>query len=212
MKFTIIYIVAFTLMSITLLPMQKSNNKVAQKAEDVCPINIGEEIPSVNVRDVDGKEINLLDLTKGKKSILIFYRGGWCPYCNVHLSELQQVEDDILALGYKLIAISIDKPEKLKESLQEHSLNYELYSDSKAEVSKAFGIAFKVEDSQVEMLKNHNMNLEKSSGEQHHILPVPSVFIVDEEGKIIFEYVNPNYKIRMSGNLLLETAKNLQAK
>jgi peroxiredoxin len=154
----------------------------------------------------------LLDLTKGKKSILIFYRGGWCPYCNVHLSELQQVEDDILALGYKLIAISIDKPEKLKESLQEHSLNYELYSDSKAEVSKAFGIAFKVEDSQVEMLKNHNMNLEKSSGEQHHILPVPSVFIVDEEGKIIFEYVNPNYKIRMSGNLLLETAKNLQAK
>jgi peroxiredoxin len=199
-------------MSITLLPMQKSNNKVAQKAEDVCPINIGEEIPSVNVRDVDGKEINLLDLTKGKKSILIFYRGGWCPYCNVHLSELQQVEDDILALGYKLIAISIDKPEKLKESLQEHSLNYELYSDSKAEVSKAFGIAFKVEDSQVEMLKNHNMNLEKSSGEQHHILPVPSVFIVDEEGKIIFEYVNPNYKIRMSGNLLLETAKNLQAK
>lgn len=212
MKFTIIYIVAFTLMSITLLPMQKSNNKVAQKAEDVCPINIGEEIPSVNVRDVDGKEINLLDLTKGKKSILIFYRGGWCPYCNVHLSELQQVEDDILALGYKLIAISIDKPEKLKESLQEHSLNYELYSDSKAEVSKAFGIAFKVEDSQVEMLKNHNMNLEKSSGEQHHILPVPSLFIVDEEGKIIFEYVNPNYKIRMSGNLLLETAKNLQAK
>jgi cytochrome oxidase Cu insertion factor (SCO1/SenC/PrrC family) len=83
MKFTIIYIVAFTLMSITLLPMQKSNNKVAQKAEDVCPINIGEEIPSVNVRDVDGKEINLLDLTKGKKSILIFYRGGWCPYCNI---------------------------------------------------------------------------------------------------------------------------------
>lgn len=200
------------LLSVSLFGNQTNEVKVADSANEVCPIKISEEVPSVNIETIDGKKIDIREVIKESKSIIIFYRGGWCPYCNMHLSELQQVEDDVLALGYKLIAISIDKPEKLNESLQEHNLSYQLYSDSKAEASKAFGIAFKVEDSQVEMLKNHNMDLEKSSGEQHHILPVPSVFITDEEGKIIFEYVNPDYKIRMSGNLLLEVVKNLQAK
>ncbi|MCO6473856.1 MAG: peroxiredoxin-like family protein [Melioribacteraceae bacterium] len=210
MKFISTYIIVFTLLSITIFSMHQSKDIVASSAEEVCPINIGDKVPSVNLRDIDGEEINLRDITRDKKSILIFYRGGWCPYCNLHLSELQNIENEIVELGYKLIAVSIDKPGKLKESLQEHKLNYELYSDSKAEASRAFGIAFKVGDSQVEMLKSHNMDLEKSSGEQHHILPVPSVFIVDEEGKIKFEYVNPNYKERISGRLLLSAAKEIK--
>lgn len=140
-------------------------------------------------------------------SVLVFYRGGWCPFCNLQLADLNKIENDLRELGYQMIAISIDKPEKLKESLDKHQLSYTLLSDNKAEASTAFGLAFKVSDDYNKMLLSHNMNLEEASGEKHHILPVPAVFIVDKEGVIQFEYVNPNYKARLNSEILLKVAE-----
>lgn len=187
--------------------MAQNKNIIAENAEDVCPVKIGTEIPNAIVRTVDNKEISLKEMIGKQKSIIIFYRGGWCPYCNLHLSELQSIEADLIKLGYKLIAISMDTPENLSATIDKHNLKYELYSDSKAEACKAFGIAFTVQNDYVNSLKSYNMDLEESSGEKHHILPVPSVFLTDENGIIKFEYVNPNYKERISGKLLLEVSK-----
>lgn len=189
--------------------MLDDKKKVANSAEEICPIKIGEKIPSVNVRNLDGENVNLNELTSGKKSVLIFYRGGWCPFCNMQLSSLNNIEKQILELGYQLIAISIDKPEKLKESLDKNQLNYTLLSDSRAEASIEFGLAFKVANDYNKMLLSHNMNLEEASGEKHHILPVPAVFIVDENSIIQFEYVNPNYKVRLNEQILLKAAEEL---
>ena len=187
--------------------MAQNKNIIANNAEDVCPIKIGTEIPNTIVRTIDNKEVSLKEIIGKQKSIIIFYRGGWCPYCNLHLSELQSIEADLIKLGYKLIAISMDTPENLSATIDKHNLKYELYSDSKAEACKAFGIAFTVTNDYVNSLKSYNMDLEESSGEKHHILPVPSVFLTDENGIIKFEYVNPNYKERISGKLLLEVSK-----
>lgn len=185
----------------------QNKNIIANNSEDVCPIKIGTEIPNAIVKTLDNRELSLKDITGGHKSIIIFYRGGWCPYCNLHLSKLQSVEDDLISLGYRLIAISMDKPEILTATIDKHNLKYELYSDSEANACKEFGIAFKVEDDYINKLKSFNMDIEVSAGEKHHILPVPSVFLVDENGIIKFEYVNPNYKERISVKLLLEAAK-----
>lgn len=188
--------------------MAYDKNKIAKSAEDVCPIKIGAEIPSAIIRTIKGEEIDIRELAKNQKTVVIFYRGGWCPYCNLHLSELQNIEDDFLKLGYKIIAISMDKPENLSATIDKHSLKYELYSDSKANACEAFGIAFTVENDYVNKLKSYNIDLVASSGEKHHVLPVPSVFLTDNTGKIKFEFVNTNYKERISGKLLLEAAKN----
>lgn len=185
----------------------QSNNKVAKSAEEICPIKIGAIIPNADIYSIDGKGIDIKEVIKEQKSIVIFYRGGWCPYCNLHFSELQNVEEDLLKLGYKIIAISMDKFDNLKLTLDKYKMKYELYSDSKANAVKEFGIAFKVDDDYINKLKSYNMDIEKSSGENHHILPVPSVFVTDDKGKIVFEYINPNYKERISGKLLLEVAK-----
>jgi len=189
--------------------MDNQNKKAAKSANEICPIKIGEEIPNANLQTIEGKEINIRDLVIGKKSILIFYRGGWCPYCNLHLSELVQIEDSLVKLGYKIIAISMDKPDNLRSTLEKHNMKYELYSDSKADVCTAFGIAFTVDDEYLKKLKSFNMDIEASSGQTHHILPVPSAFIVDENGIIQCEYVNPNYKTRIKGDVLLEVAKRI---
>lgn len=189
--------------------MDDGNKKVAQNANEICPIKIGEEIPSAILQSLDGNEINIREVVKGNKSVIIFYRGGWCPYCNLHLSELVQIEDSLVKLGYKIIAISMDKPDSLRSTLEKHNMKYELYSDSKADVCTAFGIAFKVDEEYFAKLKSYNIDLEASSGQTHHILPVPGAFIVDTNGIIQFEYVNPNYKSRIKGDVLLEIARGI---
>lgn len=189
--------------------MISQENKVAKSASDVCPIKIGSEIPSAIIKTIEGNEVNIKEMIKGKKSIIIFYRGGWYPYCNMHFKELQNFEDDLIKLGYKIIAVSMDSPENLKVTLDKYKMKYELYSDSKANAVKEFGIAFKVDEDYIKKLKSYGMDLEASSGETHHILPVPSVFIVDEKGILQFEYINPNYKVRLKGNILLEVAKKI---
>ncbi len=192
--------------------MLDDNKKVANNASEICPIKISEKVPKANVRNLEGELINLQDVVQEKPTILIFYRGGWCPYCNLQLADLNKIENQILKLGYQLVAVSIDKPEKLKESLDKHKLNYILLSDSKAEASTAFGLAFYVADDYNKMLLSHNMSLEEASGEKHHILPVPAVFIVDQEGIVQFEYVNPDYKIRLDGDILLKAAEKNSGK
>lgn len=181
-------LILLTIFIVCSLEAQEINSVVAESANDICPIKIGSEIPDVVLYTLEGKEVNLPELVKEQKSILIFYRGGWCPYCNLHLSELQKIEAQLVEIGYKIIAISVDEPEALSATMEKHNLKYELYSDKNADVCKAFGLAF-------------------DSGAKHHVLPVPAVFLVDENAKIKFEYVNPNYKERMSGQLLFEVAK-----
>jgi len=182
--------------------------KVPQSAEEIRPLQVGSTIPNVVLRAPTGEPFDLRQAVMEKPTVLIFYRGGWCPYCNRHLSELQQVEEDLLALGYRILAISPDRPEKLMETAEKDSLTYQLLSDSSMAAARAFGIAFQVDDATVKKYKEeYKIDLEADSGETHHQLPVPAVFMVDPDGKIIFSYVNPDYKTRLNPEALLVTAQ-----
>jgi peroxiredoxin len=206
-KNVLLTMVVFFLIQINGNAMLGDGKKAANSANDICPIKVGERIPDSFVQTLEGEKVNLYDYVSGKQTVLIFYRGGWCPYCNLQLASLNNIEKDLLNLGYQLVAVSIDRPEKLNESIDKHALTYTLLSDSKAEASTAFGLAFRVDDKYNEMLKSHNMSLEDASGETHHILPVPAVFVLDKDGVIQFEYVNPDYKVRLNGELLLKAAE-----
>lgn len=205
MKTNIIILPLLFFITSTIMP--QSNLKVPDSAKNVCPLKIGATIPNAIVHDLDGKEVSLRDITAEKKTVIIFYRGGWCPYCNLQMGELQSIEDDLTKLGYKLIALSMDKPEKLMTSVQKHDVKYELFSDSKANACTSFGIAFRAADEYVNKLKGYDMDIEADSGQKHHILPVPAVFLVDTEGTIKFEYVNPDYRERVKAELLLAAAR-----
>ena len=175
--------------------------QLPEKAEDISPLLIGEKIPETQVLTIDGKSVSTSDLFKAGKTIVIFYRGGWCPYCNTHLSEVGQIESELRALGYTIIAISPDAPENLKKSVDKNKLTYTLVSDKTGALARAMGIAFKAPQPYEKLLT-------PNQGEGAELfLPVPAVFLVNEEGGILFEYINPNYKNRISGELLLSTAK-----
>ena len=97
------------LLLITLLFTGCSNQQaIPLVAEDISPILIGETLPNGNFQNVEGEYIQLRTLLEEKPTVLVFYRGGWCPYCNVQLSGLVEIEEDILELGYQILAISPD--------------------------------------------------------------------------------------------------------
>jgi peroxiredoxin len=129
----------------------------------------------------------------------------------VHLGALQKIEKDLLDLGYDLLFLSADRPEILYSSLKQADIHYTLLSDARMDASHAFGIAFRVDDATLARYKTLGLDLEVASGEKHHELPVPSVFIIDRKGIIQFAHTNPDYKVRLAPEPLLEAAKRVHA-
>ncbi len=175
----------------------------------VAPLTVGTTIPAVTVRNPDGSERTFGPRTLAKPTVLIFYRGGWCPYCNAHLGELKTAEPTLLELGYDLVFMSADQPDLLYSSLKEPDIHYTLLSDARMSAARAYGVAFRVDDATVAKYKGYGIDLEAASGETHHELPVPAVFIIDRKGVIRFVYANPDYKVRLSSNALLAEARRL---
>ena len=148
---------------------------------DVCPLKVGAEIPNINLTDDNNKQISLTNLTADKPSVFIFYRGAWCGYCTKHLAELNDIKEDVEQLGYQMLGITIDQAEKLAESTKRSESEIQVYSDSKLEATKAFGLDWKVDDELFNKYKNkYQLDLEEWSGEDHHSLTVPAIFVIKD--------------------------------
>lgn len=180
---------------------------VPDDAAKVQPLEAGQKAPSAVLRGPDGRQAVLAELYSAKPTVLIFYRGGWCPFCNAHLSQIAKAEPKLLELGYQVVAISPDRPEELAKTLKEQKLSYELLSDSDAALARAFGLAFRVDDPTIEKYQGFGIDLEEASGEDHHQLPVPAVYLVDTEGVIRFAHWDPNYRTRLAPEDLLKVAR-----
>jgi len=178
--------------------------QLPDKAEDISPLLYGEKIPKGVLTAPDGETHQVSEIIKKKPTVLLVYRGGWCPYCNTHLAEIQQAESEMLSLGYQVVAVSPDSPKNLKTSTEKQSLNYSLYSDVNGDFFKAMGLAFKAPEKYTGMLKK------RSNGKNKGFLPVPAVFVMDTSGTILFEYINPDYSTRISAGLLLAVLNELK--
>jgi len=180
-----------------LLAFTPAQTDVPTKPEDISPLLIGETIPDVKLLTVAGESVSLKAEVAKKPTLLVFYRGGWCPYCTKHLAELRTIQPDMDRLGYQMIAISTDAPEGLKATMDKSELTYTLLSDADVTVAKAFGLAFKAP------ARNDDMLMKSSNGKNtDKLLPVPAVIVLDQNGVIKYEHINPNFKERVSGKLL----------
>lgn len=182
---------------------------VPKRAEDAKPLEVGKMVPEAKVVGLDGKETTTATIAKMQPTVFVFYRGGWCPFCNRHLAELRNAEAGLKEMGYQLVALTPDLPEELKKTMTKEEVGYKIFSDSSAAAMKAFGVAFELDQKTVSMYKeSYKIDVERASGQTHHILPVPSVFISNGSGEIKFVYSNVDYKVRLSSEAVLEAAKN----
>lgn len=177
--------------------------QVADNPKDVCPILVGEKLPDAKLINLENKEIRLDSLLKEKPTVIVIYRGGWCPFCNMQLSGLAQIQDEIAELGYQIIAITPDDVNNLKDTENKETFKYQLFSDPNADFIQRIGVAFKTDIKTKGYSRLTGSNISD-------ILPVPTVMVVNQEGEILFEYINPNYRKRLNEKMLLSVLQNIE--
>jgi len=186
---------------------------VPDRAEKVRPLLVGAQVPALVVRDAAGERFDLSRALEAKPTVLVFYRGGWCHYCKLQMAQLTKLHPKLTALGYQLIGISPDTPANASASAAKAGLKYTLLSDSEATAARAFGVAFRADAKLLgEYKEDYGVDVEAASGADHHILPAPSVFVIDRAGRIRFQHVSPDFRDRIDSELLLSAAKSALAK
>jgi peroxiredoxin len=182
---------------------------IAEDADSVTPLLNGQVAPKTTLKMADGSPVSLQALTMQKPSIVLFYRGGWCPYCNEQLAQLKDIEKDLVDMGYQILAISPESPERLQEQKLETEFLVTLLSDNKLDTIRAFGVGFYLDTVTELKYKTYGINLTKDKS-GNSVLPAPSIFMLNKKGQVLFSYVNPDFKVRPSADLVLAVAKTLK--
>ena len=175
-------------------------------------IAVGQKAPDATLDDLTGKKQKLSDLFKAGPTLVVFYRGGWCPFCNVQLHDLAAAKADFDKRGIKLVAISVDKPTEEAKTQAKDGVPFPMLSDSKLVAHKAFKVMHATSEDEQKKMASFGVDLGAYSGEAHKSFAIPSVFLVDKGGVVRFAHVDEDYKTRPSPKQLLGVADKLGMK
>jgi len=187
-------------------------SEIGETAKDAHPLTVGSPSPATQILTQTGEAFDLTKAFKSKPTILIFYRGGWCPYCTAHLVAVGQIEPELLQMGYQILGVSPDSPTRVAATLAKTPMPYTLLSDSEMSLARAFGLAFYVDQKTAEKYAGYGIELTISPESDRKLLPVPAVFIIDTDGLIRFVHAEPDYSKRLAPDALLLAAKNVLKK
>jgi peroxiredoxin len=184
--------------------------RVAKEAGQTEPLKSGVKIPEVAVKNPIGDTVELSSLHKERPVVLVFFRGGWCPICTRHTGDLIKIYPQVKELGAELVGISPDDIAHSQENVADNSIPFQILSDADVTAAKAFGLAFQVDDETLKKYKGFGIDLVKASGFDHHVLPVPAVYIVDQSGKIVFAHSDPDYRERLDTSRIISELKKMK--
>lgn len=182
---------------------------IAAEPTATKPLEKGQKVPDVQLKGLNGKDVSLASLHQEKPLVIVFFRGGWCPICTKHTQQLIKVYPELKEKGFEMIGVSPDSVESTKANVDKSSIPFSLYSDSELNATSGFGLAFKVDDATVTKYKGFGIDLEKASGQTHHALPIPAIYVVSKDGVIELAHSNPDYRQRLEPKELLAAVEKL---
>ena len=153
--------------------------------------NIGDKIEDTILLNNLGDKVSIMDVLGKQPAIISFYRGTWCPYCNLELSTYNELLKDKNKI--KMVAISPERPES---SINVENLNFEVLSDIDNKFAKKLNLTFDITETIENIYDGFGINLEKSQGKKSRILPIPATYIVDSSGIIVYAYIDADYTKR----------------
>jgi peroxiredoxin len=157
--------------------------------------NTGDIAPNFTLNNALGEPVELNEYLKKGKVILTWYRGGWCPYCNLTLHQLQEELPNFTANGATLIALTPELPDKSLSTAEKHNLGFEVLSDVGNKVAREYGVVFKLTD-EVAEIYNESFDLEGYNGDSSNELPLAATYIINEQGEIIYAFLDADYRNR----------------
>ncbi|EKT4520656.1 AhpC/TSA family protein [Flavobacterium psychrophilum] len=183
----------------------KSIEDLKTKNIEEKSIKIGETMPNFSLKNVKNEVVNSSDILKNGKMIIAFYRGSWCPYCNLELKALQEKTAEFKKKNATLIAISPQSPDNSLTVIEKHHLTFEVLTDKGNIFAKQLGITFELQDFVLPYYHALGIDLSSFNKTDDNSLPIPAVFVVDESSKIIYKFADVNYMNRIDIDELLKT-------
>lgn len=173
---------------------------------------VGDKIPAFTLKDATGASVSSDELLKQGPLVISFYRGSWCPYCNIEMKALQDALPEITKRGATLVAISPNIPEFVKKSVDKHNVRFTVLSDTGAEVGQKFGLTFTLPQNMRPVYHGFGFNLPEENGDDTWRLPIPATYVVDTDGTIVHAHVNPDYTKREEPEAIVRALDRVRAK
>jgi len=193
----------------TMEVIAKEGNKLASLKLEANFPKPGEIASDFELPSITGKNIKLYDQLKDKNVVLVFYRGGWCPYCSLELRAYQAYLEDFKKDGAVLIAISPELPDKASETAGKNQLNFEVLYDKASTVAKKYNLVFKLTDELIEIYKQLGIDVESANGDDSNELPVPATLVIDRDKTIRYVFADIDYTKRAEPSEILKVLKQI---
>ena len=195
---------------------RKSGAVVAGKfvsADDAAKnaLNVGAKMPDFNLKDANGKTVASRDLLKQGNLVVVFYRGSWCPFCNLYLRNLQKNIAQIKAAGGNLVAVSVENPDNSSSVAKKNELDFTVLSDPNLTVARLFGIVYEMPKETAELYKSGGLDVAKHNDMERAELPLSATYVVNRTGGIVYAFLEPDYKQRAAPETIIATLLKIKS-
>jgi peroxiredoxin len=174
-------------------------------------LKVGDRAPDFELPDATGNKVKLLELLARGPVIVTWYRGGWCPYCNIALRGFHKRLPEIRSAGASLVAISPETPDNSLSTAEKNHLDFDVLSDRGNKVARAYGVAYKLPKVVADQFKGR-LDLAKFNGDESGELPLGVTYVIDRDGIIRYAFVNADYRKRAEPSDVLAALRNLEKK
>ncbi|MDM1048214.1 MULTISPECIES: peroxiredoxin-like family protein [Bacteroidota] len=182
----------------------KSIQDLKAKNMEDSSISVGDKFPDFSLPNTSDKTVALKELLQNGKVIIAFFRGSWCPYCNLELKALQDNLKQITGKNVTLIAVSPQTSDYSEELKINHHLEFELLTDKNNALAKQLGITFELQNYVIPTYSSLGIELSEYNENNNNELPVPAVFVIDTNSSIVYKFVDTNYMNRINIQELIE--------
>ena len=172
-------------------------------------VEVGERAPDFTLPDATGREVSLVDLVAEGAVVLTFYRGAWCPYCNLQLKAYQEILDELEEAGARLVAVSPMTPDNSLSFAEKADLRFTVLSDAGAQVAERYGLVFALEGSYRDLHGDLGIDVPAHNGDNSWRLPAPATYVIDGEGVVRFVHVDGDYRRRLEPDALLAAVQDV---
>jgi peroxiredoxin len=176
--------------------MERATAELIESGQARRAIHAGDRAPQFRLNDQDGKEVSSEALLANGPLVVTFYRGVWCPYCNLELQAINEVLPAIEARGASVVAISPQTAVNSRKSVRTNALGFPVLSDLANGTAAAFGLRFNLPDYLIELYKRLKNDLPAFNGDPSWTLPMPARYVIGQDGVVLYAEVNPDYTHR----------------
>lgn len=174
-------------------------------------LNVGAKMPLFKLKDSNNKTVSSADLLKQANLVVVFYRGSWCPFCNLYLRNLQKNLSQIKAAGGNLVAISVENPDNSLSVAKKNELDFTVLSDPNLETARKFGIVYQMPKETAELYKSRGLNIAEHNQMEKAELPLSATYIVNRKGEIVYAFLEPDYKKRAQPQVIIDALAKIKA-